>query len=109
MAVTAKALLRAVLENVLPVSWTGPLYIERELSALGIRPGVVPTECLRQLVDRDIKTAKVLATLLKKKNWRGELQLENTVTSTYAILAGKGDPFERRDIAQMLRAHKVIR
>jgi hypothetical protein len=109
MAVTAKALLHAVLENVLPVRWTGPLYIERELRALGITPGVVPKECIRQLVDQDIKTAKVLATLLKKMSWRGELHLENTVASTYAILAGERDPFQRKDVAQALRAYKVIR
>ena len=87
-----------IARTVLPISYTGKLYLIQELQKYGADTNRIPDPCLKELTAAIIKTSKALA-YLKKCSWKilaGD-HIESAAGIISCLLKGKylhmGSPY----------------
>lgn len=68
----ARAVLATILGIVMPIGYSGKLYLVRELQRFGVDTSPFPEPCLQRLADSIISTCKFISKL-RGRAWRSEI------------------------------------
>ncbi|HXV00797.1 MAG TPA: hypothetical protein VG166_09880 [Caulobacteraceae bacterium] len=94
----AQAVLGAFLGLMMPVSYSGKLYLVRELQRFGVDTSAFPEQCLRRLTETVVAQCKFMSKI-RRRPWRAELtsSFEGTALLIAYHLSGDRKDFSLPD------------
>jgi hypothetical protein len=102
--------LTVIVGAVLPVRYTGKLYLVRELQKFGVDTARIPEACLRELTDEVVSLCK-LESKIRRRSWRGVItdRIEGTAFLIARCLAGDKEYLSEADwFTDILRKYRLL-